>query len=740
MPKKLLWIVLALAMAAQAAPFDPAGPLPSGLKPDQLQSHVAHLAADLISRYHYKAMPLDDAMSEKIFNNYLKSLDSEKLYFVRADIDQLTSVRAWLDDAIIDEDLHIPFAIFNLYAQRVSERVAYARRLLRDGFDFSQKESYQYAREKEIWPESDVEMRNIWRKRVKNDWLRLKLAGKEDKDIVATLDKRYEAMLTRLSRLKSEDAFQTFMNAYTMAIEPHTTYKGPRAAEDAGISMTLSLVGIGTVLTEKDDHITIREIVPGGPSALSGRLKVGDRIVGVAQGEGSAMTNVRGWRMDDIVALIRGSADSVVVLDVLPAEAGPDGKRELIPLIRKKIALADQHARKTILAVTEGNATRHIGVISLPSFYHDFQAQTIGDRDFNSAARDVARLLGELNADKVDGVLIDLRNNGGGSLAEAIELTGMFIGKGPVVQQLDASNAVTVERDARSDPVWAGPLGVLINRASASASEIFAAAIQDYGRGLVIGETSYGKGTVQAVISLDRVANGNAPKLGELRLTVAQFFRISGDSTQLRGVRPDILLPSAADTERSGESSFDNPLPWQRINAADYSPAGDLKARLPILLRRHEARMKVDKDFKALKEDIAEFKFQRTKQVVSLNEAERRLEREALRARLTTRKAQRDAAGGSTADVAGQPSAPEKITELLDDGLQADERNLANELAAESAHKVAKDIFLSEAVHILGDEVGLVRPVVRLASRVKPVPAPMADQKSGTDAVGNAFR
>jgi carboxyl-terminal processing protease len=681
------WMVLALAMTVRAATPAPSTQAAAGLIPAPQYAHVAHLAADLISRYHYRALPLDDALSERIFDHYLKSLDSEKLFFVQADIDQLATIRRRLDDAIRDENLDLFFFMFNFYVQRAAERIAYARSLLATGFDFTSKESYPYERGKAAWASSEGEMHELWRLRVKNDWLRLKLAGKDDGSIAATLDRRYDNSLKRIDRLRSEDVFETLMNAYTMAVEPHTSFKGPRAAEDSGIQMKLSMVGIGLVLTEKDGDTMIRELVPGGPSALSGRLKVGDRIVGVSQRQDDAMTDVRNWRLDDIVALIRGTVGSVVFLEVLPADAGRHGGHRLVSLVREQLAMQEQRARKTVLALPDGNATRLVGVIALPSFYHDFVARQKGDRNFKSAAHDVARLLAELEAEKVDSVLIDLRNNGGGSLTEAVELTGLFVGRGPVVQQRDARGVVTVERDSRAAVAWHGPLGVLINRGSASASEIFAAAIQDYGRGLVIGENSYGKGTVQSVFSLDQATGNAQPKLGELRLTVAQFFRIDGSTTQLRGVQPDVSLPGAFDAEKYGESSFDNPLPWIRIEATAFSAASHLKSLLPALLKRHVVRIKADSEFQYLAEDIAEFESQRSRNLISLNAAERRTERTAQAARLAARKTART---------------------LLDDGLQADERDLADELAAEHARKTAKDIWLTEAVHILGDEVGLL--------------------------------
>ena len=712
MKRKLLWIwiTLFLATLAQGATLDLGAPLPE-LKPAPQEVRAAHLAAELLSRYHYKMPPVDDALSQKIFDKYLKSLDPEKLFFVQADIDKFSRDRARLGVALLQEDLSTPFAIFNLYGQRAAERFEYARALLKTGFDFQKNESYQLEREKEAWPKTEAEMNELWRKRVKNDWLRLKLAGKDDQNIVAILDKRFDGFRKRLGQVTGADAFQTYMNAYTMAIEPHTNYMGPRAAEDFDISMRLSLVGIGAVLTESDDFPTIRELVPGGPASLSGQLKIGDHIAGVAQGESGAMTDVQGWRLDDAVQLIRGAPDSVVVLDILPADAGPDGIHKLVTLVRKKVSLEQQAAKSSVRSVTDGKVSHRIGVITLPSFYEDVAARQKGAKDYRSATRDVARLLDELKKDKVDGVLIDLRNNGGGSLAEAVELTGLFIDKGPVVQQRDASGEVAVESDTDPGVAWNGPLGVLINRGSASASEIYAAAIQDYGRGLIIGEPSFGKGTVQSMIDLDRVARNSKPQFGGLKLTVAQFFRINGGTTQLRGVTPDILFPSTSGAEDFGESSFDNALPWMQIKAADYVPEGDLKGLLPILSTLHDARVKKDRNFRYLQEDLALSRLERDKNLVSLNEAERRKERDAQETRLRSREDPKDASG-QNASVANNARP--------DDGLQPGERNFANELAAEKARKSAEDFVLNEAVNILGDAMATFKTGGTLATRAKP--------------------
>ncbi|UVW26925.1 carboxy terminal-processing peptidase [Massilia sp. H6] len=722
--------------AASVQPAKVAGSMQ--MKPLAEQTQAALWASRVLGRYHYKATPLDDAMSQKIFDNYFDTLDGEKLYFSQSDVDQFASMRTKMDDAINNENLTVPFAIYNLYQQRFGERMAYARQLLKTTPDFSLNETLQLDREKAPYAKSEEEIRELWRKRVKNDWLRLKLAGKDDKGIRETLDKRYDNYVGRIRKLNNEDVFQMFMNAYATAIEPHTNYLGPRSADNFDIAMRLSLEGIGAVLQTRDEYTIIREIVPGSPAAMSGKLKVGDRIVGVAQG-GGVFTDVLGWRLDDVVQLVRGQKGTTVRLDVLPGDAGPDAKPVAVSMVRKKISMEEQAAKKSIIEVKDGGVKRRVGVISLPTFYLDFEARRRGDKDFRSATRDVARILAELKKDKVDNVLIDLRNNGGGSLTEAIELTGLFIDKGPVVQQRDAQGRIEVESDMQAGLSWDGPMGVLINRGSASASEIFAAAIQDYGRGLVIGEPSFGKGTVQTLIDLDRFAPGEKVRYGELKMTIAQFFRINGGTTQLRGVTPDIKLPVLSDADSFGESSFDNALPWVAIKPATYAAAGDLKELIAPLQKRHEARIAKDKEFQFLQEDIAEVMKLRKENAISLNETVRRKERDAQDARSKLREARLAAAGGITSDEpASGPAAKEargkvpastkpqkpavavRGTPRQDDGLQFDERDLKAELAAEKAAKDAKDIMLQEAANILADEVGMLRTDTRMASRTMP--------------------
>ena len=692
MKKLLIWVVLTLAVATQVATADSEPIYPPLLKPAVQEAKAARLTAEILSRYHYKAVPLDDALSGKMFDKYLKALDPEKVYFLQSDIDRLAADRTRLDDAILTEDLRAPFEIFNLYERRAVERMTYARSLLQKGFDFGSDETLMIDRKDQPWPATEADSLDLWRKRVKNDWLRLKLAGQDDLAIAKVLDKRYDSATKRLGKITGADAFQAFMNAYTMAIEPHTNYLGLRAAENFNIAMRLSLVGIGAVLAEIDGYATIRELVAGGPASLSGQLKVGDRIVGVAQGVTGPMDDVVGWRLDDSVALIRGTVGSTVRLDILPAENGPDASSKTVVLIRNTITMQDSAAKAKVYSVTTGVGKRLIGVITLPSFYEDVDALRKGDKNYRSASRDVAKLLADLKSHKVDGLLMDLRNNGGGSLREAVGLAGLFVGKVPVVQTRNAKGDITVEKNVNTGLAWDGPMGVLINRGSASASEIFAAAIQDYGRGLIMGEPSFGKGTVQTVASLDQIAKNATPVYGELKMTIAQFFRVNGGTTQLRGVTPDIGYLESGDDTQFGESSYDNALPWTRILAADYTPVGNVTTQLPRLLAWHESRVQRDREYQSLLEDIAKAQDLRKNNVISLNEAARRNERAALETRLT-------AMLGTAGTGAGGA--------LADDGLQFNERKLSKELAVEKTKDAVNDVLLNEAVSILSDSAAL---------------------------------
>ncbi len=695
MKQKILGLALCLLASVQVVAFAPPALPSTELKPEKYEERAAHVAAEILSRHHYKPVQIDKAMSGQIFDRYLKSLDGDKQFFVQSDIDRLSVDRERVGEMIFREDLTTPFAIFNLYKRRAVERLSYARSLLQGPFDFTVQESLKLERGKLAWPQSEAEVQELWRKRVKNDWLGLKLASKDDKDIRQVLDKRYDSTIKRINKINNTDAFETFMNAYTMTIEPHTNYMGIRSAEEFNISMRLSLIGIGAVLSQTDDYTTIRELVVGGPAGLSGKLKVGDRIVGVAQGD-APLVDIVGWRQDDAVQLIRGALDTVVRLEILPAEAGLDGPHKIVTLVRKPINLKEQAAKSTIQSIKDGATTRRIGVISLPSFYEDFAGRSAGTKDFKSASRDVERLLTDLKKAKVDSVLVDLRGNGGGSLSEAIELTGLFIGTGPVLQQRNAQGKVWVDSAKRAKPLWDGPLGVLINRGSASASEIFAAAIQDYGRGLIMGEPSFGKGTVQTIVDLDQVVRNGKPQFGGLKMTVAQFFRINGGTTQLRGVTPDIRFPGYFDDGEFGESSADNALPWSHIGQAEYSPLEGIHTLLPQLSARHDVRGNNDTAFKFLREDIAEYRLQRKKAEISLNEADRRRERDVRTAMLAARKTLDGKSGGAATAIAN-----------ADVAVETEDSSLPQDTAEDKASKKSKDILLMEAAHILSDAVGI---------------------------------
>ncbi|MEO8161370.1 MAG: carboxy terminal-processing peptidase, partial [Arenimonas sp.] len=597
------------------------------------------------------------------------------------------------------------YDIFNVFTRRVDERVAFARALLAKPFDFSVKESWAYDREKASWAPDQAALNDIWRKYVKNDALRLKLAGRSQDEIRKTLDKRYANLGSRVHELRGDDVFENFMNAYATSIDPHTSYMSPRSAENFNMQMRLSLEGIGAVLQRQDEFVVIRTIVPGGPAAMGGKIKVGDRVVAVGQGDKGEMKDVVGWRIDDVVDLIRGNKGTKVRIDVLPADVGVDGPHKLVTIVRDKVKLEEQAASKSIIDV--GN--QHIGVITLPGFYLDFEAARRGDADARSATSDVARLLGELKSQHVDGVVMDLRENGGGSLVEAVELTGLFIDKGPVVQVRESGGRVQVESDDQRGVAWDGPLAVLVNRSSASATEIFAAAIQDYGRGLIVGEPTFGKGTVQNLIDLDRWPSKEGAKFGQVKLTIAQFFRVDGDTTQHAGVVPEIQFPVTVDATEFGESTFDNALPATKIAMAPHTNLGNFAPIVPTLTARHNARVAKDREFSWWSQDVAQFRAERDKKLISLNEADRRAERDKAEAKRTQRSADRKAMG---IDLA---------TPDDDDGLQANERNVAKQVAAEEAAKKRPDPLLRETAAILSDAITVLSGDAKLASQVLPV-------------------
>lgn len=703
---------MTLALAIPSVSTTQAGvttSLAATLKPTESQAAAARLVYGLLSdsRYAYRSLPLDDTLSADIFKRYLDSLDGEKLFFTQSDLMRFATYRSGLDDAIKNQNLQPAYDIFNIYTQRVDQRVAYARSLLAKPFNFSVKESWAYDREKAAWALDQAVLNDLWRKYVKNDVLRLKLAGRSQDEIRKTLDKRYAALAARVHELRGDEVFESFMNAYATSIDPHTGYMSPRSAETFNMQMRLSLEGIGAVLQRQDEFVVIRTLVPGGPAALTGKIKVGDRVVAVGQNDKGPMTDVVGWRIDDVVDLIRGNKGTQVRLDVLPTDAGLDGKHKVVTIVRDKVKLEEQAASKSIITV--GN--KHIGVVTLPGFYLDFEAARRGDKDVRSATSDVAKLLTELKAAKVDGVVMDLRENGGGSLVEAVELTGLFIDRGPVVQVRETGGNISVEGDDNRGVAWEGPLAVLVNRSSASASEIFAAAIQDYGRGLIIGEPTFGKGTVQNLIDLDRVVSQSDSQFGQVKLTVAQFFRIDGGTTQRAGVVPEIQFPITVDASEFGESTYDNALPATRIAAAAHRDVGNFQPITVRLNALHNARAAKDREYQWRAKDIAQFRAEREKKVISLNETERRTERDRLEAQRKQREVERKALG--LALISGH--------DKDDDGLQAGERNVALQVAEEKAAKDRPDPLLRETAAILTDAIALLSGNQTLTAVVLPV-------------------
>jgi carboxyl-terminal processing protease len=600
------------------------------LTPAPEHSFSAVLVAKFITQFHYKKNKLDDAQSKAILDEYIDSLDPNRNIFTSKDIEKFNLYNVTLDDAIRDGNLTPAFSIYRKFNQRRIERANFALERLTQPFDFTIDEEYLFDRREAAWPEDKKALNEIWRKRVKNDIITLSLSKKSDEEIQKTLHKRYERIKTRTKQIKPEDVYEAFINAYLVSIEPHTAYFSPRTSENFNINMRLSLEGIGAVLQTVGDYTVVKKTIPGGPAEMSGQFHSEDRISSVGQGHDGEMEDVVGWRIDDVVALIRGPKNTVVRLQLLP-KGSEDSPGKIVTITRDKIKLEEQHAKKSIIEIPNGDSTSRIGVITIPTFYMDFDGARRGDKDYVSTTRDTRKLLKELEAEQIDGLVIDLADNGGGSLPEAISLTGLFIESGPVVQVRDSENKLDINEDTDDGIAYKGPVAVLVNRYSASASEIFAGAMQDYGRATIVGETTYGKGTVQQVLDLNRHAPRNSPTLGQLKLTMAQFYRINGDSTQNRGVIPDIKFPTAESSAELGESALDNALPWARIEAAKYKPYGMIRDDLTLIQARHLARTETDKGFQYLQAQAEARKEALAKKSVSLLKATRKDEREKQR-------------------------------------------------------------------------------------------------------------
>jgi len=598
------------------------------LEPKNYYTLEGQLVHTILDRYHYKQFELNDSLSSVIFDRYIESIDYGKNYLLESDIKSFEKYRYELDDHLKVGDIQPFYDMFNVFLFRMRDQINYIDTLLSKEFDYSIDEEYLINRKDAPWAKSRTELNDIWRRRVKNDALSLRLNDKEWEEIQKNLKKRYENYSRMLTQYNSEDVFQLAMNSYTASVDPHTNYLSPITSDNFNIDLSLSLEGIGARLQWDDGYTKVVEIIPGGPAFKSKKLHADDRIIAVAQGEDGEFVDVVGWRITDVVQLIRGPKDSIVRLLLLKYDKALDAEPVELILVRDKVKIEDQSAHSSTINIIQNDKPYKIGVITIPKFYIDFEAQHNREKDYKSTSRDVKNLLNELIKENVDGIIIDLRNDGGGSLEEAIKVSGLFITEGPVVQVRDMEGNITVESDLDPEIVYDGPLAVLVNRFSASASEIFSGAIQDYGRGIIIGENTYGKGTVQNMIDLNRLASGKGFKLGQVKTTIAKYYRIDGSSTQKMGVIPDIVFPSYIDAEDFGESSEPSALKWDKIKSADYKLFFELFTIIPELKKLSEKRRETDPEFDYLQEDIEEYKKSIGDNYISLNEDVRRKEKE----------------------------------------------------------------------------------------------------------------
>jgi carboxyl-terminal processing protease len=613
-----------LATISLNASMDPVTPLEASPRHNTISRSVTELIED----WHYSHLPIDNSMSSAILDQYLDLLDGNRAYFIASDVADFEKYRYALDDSARRGNLDPAFDIFNRFRQRVNQRVGYALTMLDTAPDFTIDEDYRWDRTELGWPMTEAEMRETWRLRVKNDALTLTMAGETWEDASETLRTRYERMHNDIADLDADDAFESFMNAVALTMDPHSTYLSPQDSEEYRIDMSLSYEGIGARLKEEDEFVEVVEVIPGGPAALDGQLKELDRITGVAQGP-EEFVDVIGWKLEDVVQLIRGEGGSLIRLQILPGGAEPGSPREIISLTRDKVLLEEQAAQSELREVTLDDGTLYrIGVIDVPKFYQDFAAKTDGEPEYKSTSRDVQRLIGELEAQGIDGLVMDLRRNGGGHLSEATELSGLFIDNGPVVQVMETTGKLEIHPDPSNTAIYDGPLAVLVDRYSASASEIFAAAIQDYQRGVIIGQQTFGKGTVQNLFNLDRMINGIGGEAGQLTLTIGKYYRVTGNSTQNRGVMPDIELPSEIPTEAVGENTRETALPWDRIETTDFRPRPSLATAIGSLNENQRLRAANDPDFNFLAKDFSARVETWGEHTVSLN-LERRKARQA---------------------------------------------------------------------------------------------------------------
>lgn len=657
MLKKILLVTFTAAvLACHAAPkTQPMVQGVSNIVPDEKQALVCKEIVGLIENYNYKKIKINDSISSLVLDKYIKDLDPYKYYFLASDIKEFEKFRYSLDDDFRNGDLSAPFYIFNVYLKRYNEFLTYAFTEIKAKQNYTQNETYVFDREKMPWTTSKSALDELWRKRVKYELVNLKIAGTPEAKNVETLTKRYEALKSQSSKLNNQDVFQTIMDAFTETIDPHTNYFNPTNAQQFNEDMARSFEGIGARLQLENEVLKIAEVIPGGPAFKSKLLSAGDRIVAVAQGAGE-FEDIIGWRIESSVAKIKGPKGTKVRLKIIPAGMEMSAKPVIIELVREKIVMEDQSAKKKVQTIQSNGKPYKIGIITVPAFYADFKAANAGDPNYKSTTRDVRLLIDTLkNRDKVDAIVMDLRANGGGSLVEAIDLTGLFINKGPVVQVKDLRNGVEVSEDNNPGVAWAGPFGVMVDRLSASASEIFAGAIQDYGRGIIMGTQTYGKGTVQSSIDMNKLVNpsiiqrlaalvgnktGGAVKtekdgvqLGQINLTMAKFYRVTGSSTQHKGVMPDIEFPSLYPMDKIGEDTEPSALPWDEVKASNFTPVANLAPLKPGLIELHKQRMAKSLDYKVMEQDIAELNKSDKEVSVSLNEVKLKQERDSLEAK-----------------------------------------------------------------------------------------------------------
>ncbi|MDH0894300.1 MULTISPECIES: carboxy terminal-processing peptidase [unclassified Pseudomonas] len=659
------------------------------LQPDREQVIASLNVVELLKRHHYNKPPLNDERSVKIYEGYLKMLDPARSYFTAADIAQFDRWKTRFDDFLKSGDLEPGFGIYRVYLQRAEERLDQVEAMLEGGvdkIDFTLDESLLVDREKAPWAKDKAELDDLWRKRVKDEVLRLKIAGKEPKDIQELLLKRYKNQRKRLEQTRGEDVFQAYINAFAQTYDPHTNYLSPDNAENFDINMSLSLEGIGAVLQTDSEYVKVVRLVPAGPAEKSKQVAPADKIIGVAQGD-KEMVDVIGWRLDEVVKLIRGPKGSKVRLEVIPASNAPsDQTSKVVTIVREAVKLEEQAAQKSVLKLQHDGRDYKLGVIKIPAFYLDFKAYRAHDPNYKSTTRDVKRLLGELKEEKVDGVVIDLRDNGGGSLQEATELTGLFINQGPTVLVRNSDGRVQVLADEDPGVFYDGPLAVLVDRLSASASEIFAGAMQDYHRALILGGQTFGKGTVQSIQELNH---------GELKLTMAKFYRVSGQSTQHQGVLPDIAYPDIVDTKQIGESALPEAMPWDSIKPAVNPEIDPYKPFLAQLKSRHESRTAENPDFVFARERLDLTQKLMAETTVSLNEQARRARHAEIEAKqLALENARRKAKG----------------EELLKEIKEDDEEVTPVE---PEKTKPEDDAYLTESGRILLDYLGMEATVAK---------------------------